>query len=127
MRTAIQDPVYRASLEKAKAYFEAFPLEVEPVLFTDGLGHTWKIWPEQVRGGDTLEGLAAELDALPKSSRTMYATDAAMSRHWAFSRRVSAFMREAKGNDQIEGAYRLMDRVHNTAWNCWNQEGDETG
>ena len=125
MRTAMDSAAYRASLVKAKTYFEAFPEETAPISFTDELGHSWKVWPEQVKGGDTLEGLTAELEALPKPSTTVYATDAAMDRHWAFSRRVSAFIRDAQGNDQIEAAYRLMDRVHKTSWNCWNREGDE--
>ena len=74
---------------------------------------------------DTLESLTAELDALPSVSKTVYATDAAKDRYWEFAWRVSAFIRTAVGDDQIEAGCRLLDRVQNTSWNCWNREEDE--
>jgi hypothetical protein len=38
---------YQASIRKATLAFEAFP-ESYPIEFTDGKGHTWSFWPDDV-------------------------------------------------------------------------------
>lgn len=38
---------YQASIRKATMAFEAFP-ESYPIEFTDGKGHTWSLWPDDV-------------------------------------------------------------------------------